>query len=74
MCGQHNVRASTGDNTGQNTMDTLPIPGRILKFLTPLGIEPGPTDCKAGTLQATPRRLNSIKVKKKVTNLSYLYF
>ena len=41
MCGQHNVRASAEDNTGQNTKDTHPIPGQKLKFLTPPGIEPG---------------------------------
>ena len=40
MCGQHNVRASAGDNTG-HTKDTHPIPGQKLKFLTPPGIEPG---------------------------------
>ena len=42
MCGQHNVRASAGDSTGQNTKDTHPIRGQELKFLTPPGIEPGP--------------------------------
>ena len=34
MCGPHNVRASAGDNIGQNTRDTHPIPGQKLKFLT----------------------------------------
>ena len=56
MCGQHNIRASTEDNTGQNTKDTHPIPGQELKFLTPPGIEPGPPGWKAGTLPTTPRR------------------
>ena len=42
MCGQHNMRASAGDNTGQNTKGTHPIPGQKLKFLTPQGIELGP--------------------------------
>ena len=42
MCGQHNARASAGDNTGQNTKDTHPIPGQKLKFLTLPGIESGP--------------------------------
>ena len=32
MCGQHNVRAFTGDNAGQNTKDTHPIPGQKWKF------------------------------------------
>ena len=56
MCGQHNVRASTGDNTGQNTKDTHPIPGQKLKFLTSPGIEPGPPGWKAESLPTTPRR------------------
>ena len=47
MCGQHNVRASAKDNTGQNAH---PIPGQKLKFLTPPGIEPGPLGWKARTL------------------------
>ena len=42
MCGQHNVRASAEDNTGQNTKHTLSILGQKLKFLTPPGVEPGP--------------------------------
>ena len=56
MFGEHNVRASAEDNTGQNTKDTHPIPGQKLKFLTPPGIEPGPPGWKAGTLPTTPRR------------------
>ena len=56
MCGQHNVRASAEDNTGQNTKDTHPIPGQKLKFLNPPEIEPGPPGWKAGTVQITPRR------------------
>ena len=36
MCGQHNVRASAEDNTGQNTKDTHPIPGQI-KIPDPAG-------------------------------------
>ena len=35
MYGQHNVRASAEDNTGQNTKDTHPIPGQKLKFMKP---------------------------------------
>ena len=42
--------------TGQNTKDTHPILGQKLKFLTPLGIEPGPPVWKVGTLPTTPRR------------------
>ena len=37
-----NAWASAGDNTGQNTEDTHPIPWYKLKFMTPPGIEPGP--------------------------------
>ena len=37
--------------------DTHPISRQKLKFLTPPGIEPGPTGWKAGTLPTTPRRL-----------------
>ena len=40
MCCQHSIRASAGDNTGQNTKDTHLIPGQKLKFLTPPEIEP----------------------------------
>ena len=36
MCGQHNVRASAEDNTGQNTKDTHQIPGKI-KIPNPAG-------------------------------------
>ena len=50
MCGQHNARAFAEDNTGQDTKETHPIPGQKLKFLTPSGIEPGPSGWKAGTL------------------------
>ena len=46
MCGQDNVRPSTRDNTGLNTKDTHLIPGHKLKFLTPPGIEPGPSGYK----------------------------
>ena len=35
------------------TKDTQPIPGQKSKFLTPPGIEPGPPDWKAGTLQTS---------------------
>ena len=45
---------TTQDRT--QTMDTHPIPGQKLKFLTPPRIEPGPPGCKAGTLPTTPRR------------------
>ena len=54
--GQHNVRASAEDNTGQNTKDAHPIPEQKFKFLTPPGIEPGPPGWKAGRLPTTPRR------------------
>ena len=64
MCGQHNVRVSAEDNTGQNTKDTHPIPGYKLKFLTPQGIEPGPPGWKAGTLPTTPRRRIKMRYKK----------
>ena len=52
MCGQHSVRASSGDNTGQNTdKGHTPNPQVYeLKFLTPPGIEPVPPGWKAGTL------------------------
>ena len=50
MCGHQNVRASAGENTEQNTKDTHQSKDK-LKFLTPLGIEPGPPGWKAGTLQ-----------------------
>ena len=55
MCGQHKVRASDEDNTGQNTKDTHSIPGQKLKFLIPPGVEPEPPAWKAGTLPTTPR-------------------
>ena len=69
MCGQHNIRASAGDSTGQNTKDTHPIPGEELKFLTPPGIEPGPPGWKAGTLPTTPRR--RIKSRTRVRKSRY---
>ena len=37
MCGQHNVRDSAGDITGQNTKDTHPFPGQKLKIPDPAG-------------------------------------
>ena len=37
MYSQHNVRATAGDNTGQNTKDAHSVPGQKLKFLTPTG-------------------------------------
>ena len=61
MCGQHNVRTSAEDNTGQNTKDTHPIPGQKLKFLTPPRIEPGPSGWKAGILPTTPRIAYSLQ-------------
>ena len=64
MCGQHNVRASAEENTGQNTKDTHPIPGQKLKFLTPPGIEPGPQGWKAGTDR--PRHGDGLVIAKKV--------
>ena len=43
MCGQHNVKASAGVHTGQNTDTGLhTIPGQKLKFLAPPGIESDP--------------------------------
>ena len=53
MCGKHNVRASAGDNTGQNANDTHPLTGHKLKFLAPLGIEPGPPGWKERILPTT---------------------
>ena len=42
MCGQHNVRASAEDNTGQNTdKGHTPNPGQKLKFLTRRESNPG---------------------------------
>ena len=54
MCGQHNVKATVGDNKRQNTDKghTHPIPGNKLKILT----QPGIPGWKAGTLPTTPRR------------------
>ena len=38
MCGQHDVRASTGDNTGQNTnKGHTPNPRREIKIPDPAG-------------------------------------
>ena len=54
MCGQHNIRATAGDNTGQNTKDTTSP--RIEKILTSPGIEPGPPGWKAGTPPTMLRR------------------
>ena len=47
MCGQHNVRATARDNTGQNTKDTQTVPGYKLKFLALPGIEPSPPSWNA---------------------------
>ena len=32
MCSQHNVRVTAGDNTGQNTKDTHPVPRLKLEY------------------------------------------
>ena len=37
-------------------MDTYPIPGQKLKFLTPPEIESGPPSWKAEIIPTTPRR------------------
>ena len=56
MCGQHNIRTSAEDNTGQNTdKEHTPNPRTKLKFLTPPGIEPGSPGWKIGTLPTTLR-------------------
>ena len=40
MCGQHNVRASAGDNTGQNTdKEHTPNPRTEIKILDSDGLE-----------------------------------
>ena len=44
MCGHHNVRAITGQDT---TKDINPDPGYKIKLLIPSGIEPGPLNSKA---------------------------
>ena len=49
-CGQHNIRVTAIDKTGQNTKDTHPVQGWKLKFLAAPRIETGPPGCKAGTL------------------------
>ena len=72
MCGQHNVRASAEDSTGQNTKDTHTIPGQKLKFLTPPGIEPDPPGRKAGTLPTTPRR--RLTVNMEITKFNNMQF
>ena len=41
ICDQHNIRATTRDNTWQNTKDIHPVPGQKLKFVTPPGIMGG---------------------------------
>ena len=64
MCGQHNARASAGDNTGQSTKDTHPILGeklkkncckrRLIKLLNPWRYspeEPRPTEVVAARWQ-----------------------
>ena len=53
MCGQHKVRASARDSTGQNTKDTHQILGQKLKFLTPPGIEPVGLEGRTSTDRAT---------------------
>ena len=54
MSGQHSVRASAGDNTGQNTdKGHTTNPRREIKFLTPPRIESGPPGLKARTLPTT---------------------
>ena len=37
MCGQHNVRASAGDNTGQNTDNEHTYPRTEIKITDPAG-------------------------------------
>ena len=55
MRGQHNVMATSRDNTEQNTKDTHPGLGQKFKFFTPPGMEPGPPGWKTGTLPTKPR-------------------
>ena len=56
MCGEHNVRATTRDNTGQNTDNWhTPSPRIEIEISFYAGIEPGPLDWKAETLPTTPR-------------------
>ena len=57
MSGQHNVRDSAEENTGQNTdKGHTPNPRTEIKIPDPPGIEPEPLGWKAGTLPTTPRR------------------
>ena len=58
MCGQHNVMATAGDNTGQNTdKGHTPSPRIEIKFLTPTGIEAGSLGWKAWAA----RQVNKVK-------------
>ena len=67
MCGHQNVRTTTGDNTGQNTKDTHPVPGLILKFLALPGIEPGLWVVRQdSTDHATSKDINSILIFVKI--------
>ena len=50
MCGQHNVRATAGDDKEQNTdKKHTPTPRIEIKIPDPAGNEPGPPGWKAGT-------------------------
>ena len=53
---QLNVRAAKRDDSGKNTKDTHRITRQKLRFLTPSGLEPGPSGRKAGILPITPQR------------------
>ena len=57
MCGQHNVRATAGYNTGQNTKDT-PNPRTEIKIPDPAGNGTRAAKLEGRTLPTTPRRLN----------------
>ena len=63
MCGQHNVKASAGDITGQNTdKGHTPNPRIGIKIPDPPEIEPGTPGWKAGTVPTTPRRRIALKI------------
>ena len=56
MCGQHKVRASTGDYTGQNTdKGYTSNPRTEIKIPDPAGNQIQAVRLEAGTLPTTPR-------------------
>ena len=56
ICVDSTISGSPPVTTQDRTQRTNPIPGQKLKFLTQLGIEPGPPCCRAGILPTTPWR------------------